>query len=86
MSEGYTLKEMVSELRDHNKLMDERQVRMEETLNKILDQAIKTNGRVSANETGIRNLSSEHRRVKTVFGTLSAVLSIVWAVLTFVVK
>ena len=36
--------------------MFERQIRMEETLEKILEQAVKTNGRITTNEQDIAHL------------------------------
>lgn len=47
MAEGYTLKEMVSKLLDQNSDMEARQIRLEEKVEQVLTQALKTNGRVT---------------------------------------
>lgn len=66
--------------------MFERQIRMEETLDKILEQAIKTNGRITRNEGDIAELKTEHSKVKTVFYTLTSVLTVAWTGITFFIK
>ena len=66
--------------------MFERQIRMEETLEKILEQAVKTNGRITTNEQDISHLKGEHKQVKTVFYTVSTLLTIMWTGVTFLFK
>lgn len=55
-------------------------------LESIETQAVKTNGRVTANENEITGIKKDVAGAKTVFYTLSSVLSIVWAVITFLFK
>ena len=86
MSEGYTLKEMVTKVLDHNTEMEKRQIRMDTTLTRILEQAEKTNGRVLNNENNIQSLKVSHGQAKTVFATLTTLLTAAWAVITFIVK
>ena len=85
-SEGYTLKEMVSELRAHNHVMDDRQVRMEGILEQILEQAKKTNGRITVNEDEIKILKAEHTRLKTVGATIATIAAFVWGAVEYVTR
>ena len=58
----------------------------EAKLSTIEAQAIKTNGRVTKNEDNITLLKEDASRAKTIFSTLSAVLMIVWSLVTFVFR
>jgi hypothetical protein len=86
MSEDYSLKEMLTELRLDMREHNERSIRMEETLTAVLNQAIKTNGRVSKSETDIINISSDLNRWKVMGTTLASVAGLVWAGFTFIFK
>lgn len=55
-------------------------------LESIEAQAIKTNGRVTKNETDVLNLKGDVGQVKTIWATLTFIGSVVWAVFTFVIK
>lgn len=82
----YTVKEAVTKMADQNAKMEARQVRMETILQQILDQAIKTNGRITKNEGDISGLKTEHARWKAIFSTITVVLGGVWTLITFVFK
>lgn len=85
-TDGYTLKELVKELRKEQSEHRDRTIRMEETLNKVLEQATRTNGRLLRAEQLIDGLQDEHKRVSTIFATVTVILTGVWTVLTFIVK
>lgn len=76
------IKEMRIDQREHN----ERSIRIEETLNKVLEQAKKTNGRVSALESDNEALEKDFTRWKTVASTVASIAGLVWAGVTFIFK
>jgi hypothetical protein len=86
MSEAYSTKEMLTEIRLDQKEHNERSIRMEEILNAVLEQAKKTNGRV----TGLEALTASHTadisRWKVMSTTLASVVGIIWTVATFIFK
>lgn len=82
----YTVKETVTKLADQNAKMEERQIKMDVTLNQILEQAIKTNGRITKNENDIITLKSEHTKWKAIFSTVIAIGGAVWTGVTFIFK
>ena len=55
-------------------------------LESIESKAIKTNGRVTENEKDVSVLKSDVGQVKTIWGTLTFIGTVVWAVFTFVIK
>lgn len=77
---------MITELRLDMREHNERSIRIEGTMNQTLAQAIKTNGRVSALESKNTLTEGDITKMKTVFYTLSTVLSIVWAGVTFFIE
>ena len=85
MTEAYSTKEMLTEIRLDQKEHNERAIRMEETLNSILQQAKKTNGRVTYLETETNTLQKEQDRFKTIVKTVSTIGAGVWAFVTFIV-
>ena len=56
---------------------------LDERTKVILKQAERADGRVTANELEITRIKSDVSNAKTAFKTLSAVLTVVWAALTF---
>ena len=55
-------------------------------LESIETQALKTNGRVSKTEKEVARLKSDVGQVKTIWGTLTFIGTVVWAVFTFIVR
>jgi coenzyme F420-reducing hydrogenase delta subunit len=86
MTEAYSTKEMLTEIRLDQREHNERAIRMEETLEAILEQAKKTNGRVTALEISNNDLIKEHDRFKTVVKTVSTLGAAAWAFITFIYK
>jgi len=86
MSEAYSTKEMLTEIRLDQREHNARSLRMEETLNAVLEQAKKTNGRITTLETETENLKTEHSNFKTVVKTISTIGAAAWAFLTFIVE
>ena len=86
MTEAYSTKEMLTEIRLDQREHNERAIRMEETLEAILEQAKKTNGRVTALEISNNDLRKEHDSFKTVVKTASAIGAAAWTVFTFIMK
>ncbi len=85
-NEEFTLKEMLVEMRVDMKEMSERMIRHEEVGIKTLEQATKTNGRVSKSEADIILLKDEQGRFKTIVATLASVGAIIWTGFTFIFK
>lgn len=52
----------------------------------LTEQVEIANGRTSKNEKHINDLRTDHTKVKTIFGTLSVLLTGAWAVITFILK
>ena len=77
---------MLTEIRLDQREHNERAIRMEETLLLVLEQAKKTNGRVTASEASIAELKQEHDRFKTVVKTLTTIGAAAWTFITFVMK
>jgi hypothetical protein len=86
MTEAYSTKEMLTEIRLDQREHNERAIRMEETLTAILEQAKKTNGRVTTLEVSNENLKREHDRFKTVVKTVTTIGAAAWTFITFVMK
>ncbi len=84
MTEAYSTKEMLTEIRLDQREHNERAIRMEETLLAVLEQAKKTNGRVTLLETETTALKKEHGDFKTVVKTISTIGATAWAVFTFI--
>ena len=85
MTEAYSTKEMLTEIRLDQREHNERAIRMEEVLNAVLEQAKKTNGRVTASESAIEELQTSQDRFKTVVKTVSALGAMGWAVFTYII-
>lgn len=85
MTEAYSTKEMLTEIRLDQKEHNERAIRMEEVMMAILEQAKKTNGRVTHLESETELLQKEQDRFKTVIKTVSTIGAGVWAFVTFIV-
>ena len=86
MTEAYSTKEMLTEIRLDQREHNERAIRMEEVLTAILEQAKKTNGRVTASEASILELKKEHDNFKTVVKTVTTIGAAAWTFITFVMK
>ena len=86
MTEAYSTKEMLTEIRLDQREHNERAIRMEETLLAVLEQAKKTNGRVTSLEDATASLKAEHARFKTVVATVSTIGAAAWTVITFIIK
>lgn len=82
----YTLKEMLTEMRVDMQEHNNRLIRMEETLLAVLEQAKKTNGRVSKSEVDIQDMKTDLNRWKVVGATVVSIAGIVWTGVTFVLK
>lgn len=85
MTEAYSTKEMLTEIRLDQREHNERSIRMEETLLAVLEQAKKTNGRISLLETETETLQKEHDNFKTVVKTVSTMGAGAWGIVTFIV-
>ena len=85
MTEAYSTKEMLTEIRLDQREHNERAIRMEETMLAILEQAKKTNGRITVLETETENIQKEHDNFKTVVKTVSTIGAGAWALITFIV-
>ena len=85
MTEAYSTKEMLTEIRLDQKEHNERSIRMEETLLAVLEQAKKTNGRVTKAEADIANMKTDLNKWKVIGSTLASVAGIVWAGFTFII-
>ena len=83
MTEAYSTKEMLTEIRLDQREHNNRAVRMEETLVAILEQAKKTNGRISVLEADTERLEKEHDGFKTIVKTVSTIGAAGWAIITF---
>lgn len=79
----YTVKETVSKMAEQNAHMEARQIKMDVTLEQILEQTKKTNGQVERNRENISLLKSEHARWKAIYNTITIIIGSAWAVLTF---
>ncbi len=85
MTEAYSTKEMLTEIRLDQREHNERAIRMEETLAAILSQSIKTNGRVNKLEETTEAQQKEMDSFKTVTKTLATIGAGAWALVTFIV-
>lgn len=85
MTEAYSTKEMLTEIRLDQREHNERSIRMEETLLAVLEQAKKTSGRVTSSEAKIEALQHEHDKFKTVVKTVSTIGAGAWGIVTFIV-
>ena len=86
MTEAYSTKEMLTEIRLDQKEHNDRAIRMEETLNAILSQATKTNGRVLVLEAVTDSQQKELDGFKTITKTLTVLGAGAWAIFTFIFK
>lgn len=86
MTETYSTKEMLTEIRLDQREHNERAIRMEETLNAVLAQATKTNGRVTVSEAKIDGQQRELDNFKTITKTLTVMGAGAWALFTFIFK
>lgn len=85
MTEAYSTKEMLTEIRLDQREHNDRSIRMEETMLAILEQAKKTNGRINVLEAETDNLQKEHDNFKTVVKTVSTIGAGAWALITFII-
>lgn len=72
MADDYTLKEIVSEIRNDLKIVVERQSRLMQKVDDVVTQTTKTNGRVLNLEDQMDALEREHA---TVVGKMTVVAS-----------
>ena len=90
MSQDVTQKELLIRLMDKVETIDANQTRhmtfAENKLESIEQQAFKTNGRVTKNEKHISLIQKDYSNMKTVFATISALLTLIWAFVTFIFK
>lgn len=86
MSEAYSTKEMLTEIRLDQKEHNERAIRMEETMLAILEQAKKTNGRVNKLEETTDAQQKDLDQFKTISKTLTVLGAGAWALFTFIFK
>lgn len=84
--DSYSLKEMLTEMRIDQREHNERSVRIEETLLAVLEQAKKTNGRVTLLEINDDRQDKEFTRWKTIASTVASIAGLVWAGVTFIFK
>lgn len=86
MTEFYSLKELVGEVRDEQRETTLIQTSILTTLENIDNHLEKLNSKVASHEKEIKDLGTEHVKAKAVFSTLSIVLTTVWAGVTFLFK
>jgi len=81
---NYTLKEMLTEMRIDMREHNERAIRMEETMLATLEQAKKTNGRVTALEINDSKQDRKLNRFQTRAATVGSIVCMAWAGITFI--
>lgn len=84
--DDFTIKQMVMELRADMRDHSERQIRMEEMINKTYEQACKTNGRVNVIEDRAKVIEQKQSRFETIVATIGSIIGIVWTGVTFFFK
>ena len=84
--DDFTIKQMVMELRADMRDHSERQIRMEEMINKTYEQALKTNGRVNLVEDRAKTIEQKQTRFETVVATVGSIIGVVWTGVTFFLK
>jgi len=82
--ENYTLKEMLTEMRIDMREHNDRAIRMEETLLATLEQAKKTNGRVTLLEINDEKQDRKLNRFQTIAATVGSIVGMAWAGITFI--
>jgi hypothetical protein len=82
--ENYTLKEMLTEMRIDMREHNDRAIRMEETLLATLEQAKKTNGRVTLLEINDEKQDRKLNRFQTIVATVGSIVGMAWAGITFI--
>lgn len=85
MAEAYSTKEMLTEIRLDQREHNDRSIRMEETMLAILEQAKRTNGRITVLETTTDSQQKELDAFKTVTKTISILGAGAWALITFII-
>lgn len=83
--EGFTLKEMVKQVRDEQRSALVTQTSMLETLKGIDNHLDKLNSKVADHEERIHALKAEHTRVKGFAAGVSLVIGTVWTMFNFIV-
>ena len=90
MTDNLSQKEMMLRLMDKMDKVEREQtehhVYARAKLESIEEQALKTNGRVSKNEKNITAVASDIKQARTVFATLSVILTVAWTGITFFIK
>lgn len=86
MSEGFSNKEMLIKIIDQNEQFLITQTKILSHSENVDNHLELLNSKVASHEGKIKNLGDEHIKARTVFGTLSVLLTGAWAVVTFILK
>ena len=86
MDNGYTVKELVNEVRKEQRGAIEIQARILNSLENIDNHLEKLNSKVVTNSEKISGLQSEHTRMKSFVAGISMVIGMVWTAINFVFK
>lgn len=86
MSDGYTVKEMVSRVLDQNEEALVTQTKLLAHAENVDKHLAQLNSKVASHVVDIQQLQNKQSRTETIFYTLSSVLTVVWAGLTFLFK
>ena len=84
MSDGYTIKEMVQEVRQDNKTALQTQERILTTLEGIDGHLTRLNSKVATHESEIHKLKEDHTKVRAYATAISVVIGAVWTVANLV--
>lgn len=84
--EGYTMKEMVREMRETQKEDSARLIRMLEHSENVDQHLLQLNSKVATNIKNIRRNEKDISHFKTVSTTIASVGGVVWAVITFIIR
>ena len=85
-TENFTVKEMLTKVLEQNEQFLVKQTTILNHAENVDRHLEVLNSKVATNVDKIQNLEKETGKVKTVFATLSILLSGAWAVVTFVLK
>ena len=85
-SEVYTIKEMLNKVIDQNEKALVTQTELLERAKNVDSHLSKLNSKVALHVKEIDSLKREHIKAKTVFGTLTILMTGAWTVVTFVLR
>lgn len=86
MSDGYTLKEMVTKVLEQNEKALITQTKLLSHAENVDAHLTQLNGKVMKHEKSINNLREDHTKAKTFATAISVVIGAVWSVFNFLWK